>query len=452
VCAARDSGLTGRCTADLGAPLACAADDATAIVAGDSRIEFQPFADGILWNRIPDWEAVQSLSGILRGTLPAAGTLAYQLIEASFSASLGLYQGVPGGAVQFHPDWLFHQTAILGGWCVPLSPNRVLTQDNGQRCAVQVFSGDTLFSPGPPYAEVRKLSELPESDPLHSLLWDATYAASGAGDYRSSPFHSFACQCQAGAPLSGVYAAAFEGRELTIQVFARDTLYREGAGAIRRMRDLPKPAWIARAAIQPPLVSRWLEQHPHAPPPARALIELALSLLGLDSLVLPTLNDQARKLMAWSEDIVCADLVSICLDHAGLPLDWRVTEPPGTQYTSPRAANFYRPHASHPRLREVGEHEDWLPGDILVYAVNPAGEYHHVNLYVGKFTGIDSAGRLHADDQGFDVVNADMFSEQIKPLTSTFCINNHFRTSGFTTVRRMRHRDLESIYQHAGFI
>ncbi|NJM08476.1 N-acetylmuramoyl-L-alanine amidase, partial [Candidatus Gracilibacteria bacterium] len=61
---------------------------------------FQVFAGDTVFNEIPQWAAVQSLSALLGGKIPASG-LARVLLEASFAAV----------GQQLHADWSFHQVA-----------------------------------------------------------------------------------------------------------------------------------------------------------------------------------------------------------------------------------------------------------------------------------------------------------------------------------------------------
>jgi len=223
---------------------------------------------------------------------------------------------------------------------------------------------------------------------------------------------------------------------------------------------------ITLQGLGPRMVSNWAGYRT-ASPKIRKLIDQALSMLGDDAKVFDSLPPDLQRL-AWGfnfrdnpsdlyyKDIVCADLVTICLHAAGFDHEWEVRDPTGEGFTTGNAANYYRPAPGHPKLREVAEDEEWLPGDILIYwngdlATN---RVKHVNLYVGPFSGVDLSGNFHPASKGYDVVNAsiDFFDPDgvevgtaVRPVTRHYCLTRRF---GYQHVRRMRHVDVE--WEHRG--
>ncbi len=216
---------------------------------------------------------------------------------------------------------------------------------------------------------------------------------------------------------------------------------------------------VTLTAIGTRMVSHW-EGYPTAPVKVRKLIDQALNMLGDDPVVFDSLSPELQRLATGSfysdphhfhhKDIVCADLVTICLHAAGVDYGWQVTEPPGTPYNTTYAANYYRPAPNHPKLREVADDEDWLPGDILIYWNGDLASERvlHVNLYVGPFSGTDLSGNVHPLSKGYDVVNASIdhldpngveVGTAVRPVTKNFCLTNRF---GYQHVQRMRHMDL----------
>jgi hypothetical protein len=216
---------------------------------------------------------------------------------------------------------------------------------------------------------------------------------------------------------------------------------------------------VVLTSLESRMVSDW-PGYATAPVKVRKLIDQALNMLGDDPVVFDSLSLELQKLATgffhpdpddfYHKDIVCADLVTICLHAAGVDYRWQVTEPPGTPYNTTYAANYYRPAPNHPKLREVADNEDWLPGDILIYwDGNLASErVRHVNLYVGPFSGTDLSGNVHPPSEGYDVVNASIdhldpngveVGTAIRPVTKHFCLTDRF---DYQHVQRMRHVDL----------
>lgn len=149
------------------------------------------------------------------------------------------------------------------------------------------------------------------------------------------------------------------------------------------------------------------------------MIEISLKMLGRDSEVYSRLTPQQQAQMQGSTDIVCADLIAIAYREAGLNLNWAVTIPQGTIFTGNRAANYYRPHPG--RFVELPRGAALEPGDLFIYkdprftppANWRAGEYHHVLIYVGHFSGEDVSGRPFDQNKNYCVVSASIGSEWI---------------------------------------
>jgi hypothetical protein len=207
------------------------------------------------------------------------------------------------------------------------------------------------------------------------------------------------------------------------------------------------------------LVSHW-EGYATASPRVRRLIDQALSMLGDDPAVYDALSPELRRLATGRyyadprhfhhKDIVCADLIAICLHAAGVEYRWEVTTPPGTAYNTTHAANYYRPRSDHPKLRVVASDEAWRPGDILLYWRGNLSfsTVNHVNLYVGPFSGTDLSGNVHPRSAGYDVVNASIdhrnpsgieVGTAIYPVTRHECLTTRL---GYTHIMRVRHVDL----------
>ena len=220
---------------------------------------------------------------------------------------------------------------------------------------------------------------------------------------------------------------------------------------------------IALLWAGPGMVSGWTG-YVAAPEGVRKLIDQALSMLGDDPAVFDSLPPELRKL-AWGrfflndpnhfhyKDIVCADLVTICLAAAGVSYQgWEVHDPTGIGYTSTHAANYFRPRDGHPYLREPAEDEPWLPGDIIIYGDRDLAvdRVEHVDIYVGPFHGVDLSGNAHPPERGYGVVNASIdylsggqeIGTAIKPFTLDYCRTRRF---GFNWWKRVRHVEVEEM-------
>jgi len=192
--------------------------------------------------------------------------------------------------------------------------------------------------------------------------------------------------------------------------------------------------------------ARVVSNHPNydqLPEPARKLIAQALSMLGDDHVVFDSLSPELQRLChgayylgdpnsIYYKDICCADLVTICLHAAGLDYNWPTDALTGGEQITPHAANYYRPWPGNPKLVEVDLLPPWLPGDILIYGNGAfaTNRVRHVNLYVGRFSGVDRRGRVLRYSDHYEVVNASIdFIEDgiergtgIVPLTLDYCI------------------------------
>lgn len=196
-------------------------------------INYQPFARDTLFVEVPEWGAVQTLSGLLRGSIPPSG-LGRSLLELTYQA----------GGSPFRPDWAFHQFAVINRLGPPIGPSRIITVD-GRPWAYQVFAVDTLYSPTTNYSDVRLLSRLANaadgpSQRLREALLTETYRQAGATYRPDWAFHQLARTLNIGAPLSGAYQIQVEGAQYAIQVYALDTLFNlvPNWSQVRRMSDL----------------------------------------------------------------------------------------------------------------------------------------------------------------------------------------------------------------------
>jgi hypothetical protein len=153
--------------------------------------------------------------------------------------------------------------------------------------------------------------------------------------------------------------------------------------------------------------------YPALPEKARRVIDQALFMLGDDAQVFDALPPELRNMCYGSrflanpndfhyKDIVCADLVSIALKAAALDIAWGGG-------AGPSMADYYFPDGN-PKLIEITDPNDWLPGDVLVYGPSTTAgrKAGHVNLYVGGFSGTDRSGKTYSYSDGVDVVEASM--------------------------------------------
>ncbi|WP_161569232.1 M15 family metallopeptidase [Candidatus Oscillochloris fontis] len=226
-------------TKHLGAPVA--PNPKQPLISGGIGYNFQPFARDTIYNIGIDYSDVRRLSDLL-GPGPAIPVgPGRDLLAASYRAALdaGSACGVPlTGNQNLNPAWKFHQIAHSDGLGPALSGNYVTTS---KRYIVQVFAGDTLFTPVSQQSGCQRLSETSPTSPAYAAIWAETYKVAPARYDPTSPFQQLAARLRLGAPLTGVYDTTLAGDLYTIQVFALDTLYRGKDGVIRRMSDLPLP-------------------------------------------------------------------------------------------------------------------------------------------------------------------------------------------------------------------
>lgn len=469
----------------LGAPLTRSLPFSQQLRVGNQTYGYQVFAGDLLYNPSTLWNEVHSLNADLQGQVPSTTALSYQLLRHAYRRCITA--GNPSAGIntniEFERRWSFHQEAIRSNLGMALSGSYVISPFTNMLVMLQVFAGDTLYSSIPPYQDTQRLSDLTPADPLFHSLWFETYKVSqaifGNETFGFNPyFHEVAHTVKLGAPLSDYYRVSHDNTPYDLQVFAQDTLYATLGGPILRWSDLPLPAVVQNfrlPAVGPinggivgtgdgrvpgtGLTSLWLTNNPMTPEPIRKLIILALRVLGnvMDSSVLPILTIAQRAQMRSDTDIVCADLVSMCLKTAGVNMAWTVNQPPGTRYTSDRAANYYRPHQGHMDLRQLDDNDPWLPGDILVYKDFSqhisgwlADEYHHVVIYTGPFSGSDKQGRLYPETAGYSVVSSSISDSKTNGAKQI----NAARASyfGYGTVIRMRHLQIEQMYRDAGMI
>lgn len=468
----------------LGAPLARSLPLAQQIRFGNQTYGYQAFAGDLLYNPSTLWRDVRSLKADLQSQTPAVNSLAYQLLRHAYRRCIAAGNPPVGISthVEFERGWKFHQEAIRANLGMALSGNYTISPSNNLLVALQVFAGDTLYSVTPPFRDVLRLSSLTPNDPLYHPLWFETYKVSqavfGNESFGFNPhFHEFARSANLGAPLSDYYRGQLNTTPYDIQVFAKDTLYAPLGGPILRWSELPQPQAVQEFVLpvgsggnagagtpgeQIPgtlLRSQWLADHPNTPAPIRKLITLALRVLHqvTDAAVLPTLTVPQRAQMRGDTNIVCADLVSMCLKTAGVNLSWTVIRPPGTRFSGDRAANYYRPEADHPMLRQVASNENWLPGDILVYKdfFQPVAgwlpdEYHHVVIYVGHFYGNDRLLRPYPPVGGYSVVSSSINDTKTNGIKQVNATNPTYFSYG--KVVRVRHLQIEQMYRDAGMI
>ncbi len=240
---------------DLGAPVA--PNETTPVVVDGVAYNFQTFARDTIFNAGRDYSAVQSLNSLLVETAIPAGGVARALLEAGYKSALAASaaRALLKGNTAFHDEWRFHFVAMRERFGSALSGNYI-TDD--RQWAVQVYPGDTLYTPMSDQAGCLLLSQTDTSAPEYALIWRETYKVCGATFDPESPFHQRAIQLDIGTPLTGVVTLNFEGANYQVQVYGHDTLYAGPDGAIKRMSALPKPAdiqaWQPAAPSKPVVV------------------------------------------------------------------------------------------------------------------------------------------------------------------------------------------------------
>jgi len=248
---------------DLGAPVA--PNDPTPVLVNNVSYNYQPFARALVFNEGRNFAAVQNLNDLLDDVVPDAGA-SRALLEASYRASLAESKKhvTLQGREEFREDWTFHIVAMRSRLGPALGGNYA-TAD--AKYAVQVFAGDTLYTPMTDQAGCLFLSQTEPSDPAYQPIWTETYKICGAPYDPNAPFQQRAAQDRLGTPLTGVYQGQYNGTAYQIQVFALDTLYAGPDGQIKRMSELDKPADIKAwkpAPSTPPA--------PPAPPPKTPVV------------------------------------------------------------------------------------------------------------------------------------------------------------------------------------
>lgn len=242
---------------NLGAPIGRNAPPAV-VVAGRS-FNLQTFARDTVFNEGTDYAAVQQLSALFNPDIteiPLSG-LGRSLLEATYRMALQGVRaaGVPiQGRESLEPGWRFHQVARTAGYGPPLSGN-YLSDD--KRYALQVFAGETLYTPASVQGGCAILSATDPADPAYASIWRETYKVARAPYAPDDELHRRAVELRLGAPLSGSYHIKLLGTLYRVQVWALDTLYKGPDGQIRRMSELAKP----------PAVAAWQPKQPRPLPP-----------------------------------------------------------------------------------------------------------------------------------------------------------------------------------------
>src|SRR5262245_56587121 len=241
---------------DVGAPVAQNAS--TPVVVNGAAYNYQVFARDTIFNEGRNYSAVQSLNSLLTKHAIPEGGVSRALLEASYATALAASRVPLKGNKDFHDDWRFHFVAMRERLGPALSGNYVT--DDGQ-WAVQVFAGDTLYTPMSDQTGCQLLSEAdPANNPEYTLMWTETYKVSGAPYNPNSDFQQLAAKEDIGTPLSGVFSADYGGTSYQVQVFALDTLYKGPDGNLQRLSALPKPpdvlAWQPATAVPPPPTPR----------------------------------------------------------------------------------------------------------------------------------------------------------------------------------------------------
>lgn len=229
---------------DLGAPVG----PNHGITIGATRYNFQALARDTVYNLDDRFGQVQLLSDLVgpSGAMPAAGTPARQLLQAVHESVMGVSEAQARGRGQtltgngqFQPGWTFFVEALRRRLGPALSRNFI-----AGNYIVQVFAGDTLYTPRSNDRGCLFLSQATPGSDAYNAVWAETYKACGAEFDPNSPFHRRAVADRLGAPLVRAYAKPFNGAQYAIQVFAYDTLFIGPDGQLQRMSELDKPAEV----------------------------------------------------------------------------------------------------------------------------------------------------------------------------------------------------------------
>lgn len=226
---------------NLGVPLARSAGTAQRITFNGKQYGYQVFARDTLFNEIPKWGEVQRLSTLLQGKMPQDG-LALALLQASYRAV----------GTELHPNWAFHRFAIAQQLGPAVGQNYPIKVD-GKEYTLQVFGYDTIYSPVPDWATVKRLSETPAGS-LREALIAETYKVAGARYNPRSGFFQLGFQNHLGTPLSDASSLDLGGTKFTVQVFAMGCVYAPAGGEPMLQSDLLKPALPAAGDTTEPAV------------------------------------------------------------------------------------------------------------------------------------------------------------------------------------------------------
>jgi hypothetical protein len=116
---------------------------------------YQPFAVDTLYSEVPNWTDVQELSRLAHATDPEQVRLRETLLHAT-------YQSV---GTEYQADWAFHQLAMKWHLGTPLSHAHGIDIE-GTEYNIQVYATDTLYNIVPNWQDVRRLSELAQTQGL----------------------------------------------------------------------------------------------------------------------------------------------------------------------------------------------------------------------------------------------------------------------------------------------
>ncbi|NTU81071.1 MAG: M15 family peptidase, partial [Chloroflexales bacterium] len=241
----------------LGAPIG--KNEPPPVTVAGRNFNIQPFARDTIFNEGTAYGAVQQLGALAdpdRDEIPATGTIR-AILDASYRVAIKAAKvaGVPvKGRENLEPGWRFHQVAHNASYGPPLSGNYV--SDDG-KYAVQVFPGETLYTPMTDQSGCAYLSTTDPADPAYAVIWKETYKVARAPYDPNADLHKKAVELRLGAPLTGAYGVSLGGAAYTVQVWALDTLYKGPDGQIKRMSELPKP----------PTVQTWQPAAPKPVPP-----------------------------------------------------------------------------------------------------------------------------------------------------------------------------------------
>ncbi|HSH77720.1 MAG TPA: N-acetylmuramoyl-L-alanine amidase [Herpetosiphonaceae bacterium] len=124
----------------------------------------------------------------------------------------------------YHPDLSLHQFALKQRLGPPVAPPFRFTAEN-RIWQAEIYGSDVICSPSGEWQDIRRLSELEESE-LKSALRTEAYRQLGVQYHPDWTMHQFADRNDLGVPLTESFPLSLQdGRSFSVQIFQLDTLF-----------------------------------------------------------------------------------------------------------------------------------------------------------------------------------------------------------------------------------